>query len=72
MDFEPYTNKYELVPDNVSDNDVKDEANRRASKAGYTTRLGESPNRTKIQTSVPFGREKLNVWPRDKHGNLIQ
>lgn len=27
---------------------------------------------TKIYTSIPIGREKLNVWPRDKDGNLIQ
>ena len=61
----------ELVPENVSVNDMKDEGNRRTAKAGLTTRLGESPYATKIQTSVSFGKAKLNLWPRDKDGNLI-
>ncbi len=61
----------EIVPDNVSPKDLRDELNRRSAKAGYTTRLGECPYRTKIQTTVPFGRPTLNVWPRDKDGKLI-
>lgn len=61
----------ELVPENVSSKDLKDEVNRRTSRAGYTTRYGECPYRTKIQTTVPFGKVKLNNWPRDKNGNLI-
>jgi hypothetical protein len=71
MEFERHTTKYELVPDNVSESDVKDEANRRTAKAGFTTRYGEPTYRTKIQTTCGFGSEKLNVWPRDKQGNLI-
>lgn len=61
----------ELVPENVSEKDLKDEVNRRTAKAGYTTRFGEPPYATKIQTTVPFGKERLNVWPRDKNGRLI-
>ena len=61
----------ELVPENVSETDLKEEVNRRTSRAGYTTRYGECPYATKIQTTVPVGKEKLNVWPRDKNGNLI-
>jgi hypothetical protein len=61
----------DIVPFNIKEKDLRDEVNRRSAKAGYTTRLGESPDRTKIQTTVPFGREKLNIWPRDKNGNLI-
>jgi len=62
----------ELVPDNVSDKDLKDEVLRRNIKAGYPiTRFGEPSYRTKIMTTVPFGKTKLNVWPRDKHGRLI-
>jgi len=61
----------ELVPENVSEKDLKDEVNRRTSRAGYTTRYGECPYATKIQTSVPFGKVKLNIWPRDKNGRLI-
>ena len=61
----------ELVPENVSVSDMKDEVNRRTSRAGYTTRYGECPYATKIQTTVPRGKVKLNVWPRDRDGNLI-
>ena len=61
----------ELVPENVSEKDLKDEVNKRTAKAGYTTRFGEPPYATKIQTTVPFGKTKLNVWPRDKDGRLI-
>jgi hypothetical protein len=49
----------EIVPKNVSEKDLKDEVNRR------TARAGESPYRTKIQTTVCFGKEKFNVWPRN-------
>jgi hypothetical protein len=63
--------KAEFVPDNVSQSDLRDEVNRRTAKAGYTTRLGECPYRTKIQNVVGFGQPRLNVWPRDEHGNLI-
>jgi hypothetical protein len=63
---------YELVPDNVSETDLKNEVNRRTSKCGYTTRLGECPYSTKIMTVVSFGQRKLNVWPRDPvTGKLI-
>lgn len=61
----------ELVPENVSEKDLKDEVHRRTSRAGYTTRYGECPYATKIQTTVQFGKVKLNLWPRDKDGNLI-
>ena len=46
----------ELVPDNVSDKDVKDEANRRAAKCGYCDRNGDPPGRTKIM-SLPSTRQ---------------
>ena len=61
----------ELVPNNVSESVLREEVNRRTARAGYTTSLGEPPYATKIQTTVKFGKEKLNVWPRDKHGRLI-
>ena len=61
----------ELVPENVSETDLKEEVNKRTSRAGYTTRYGECPYATKIQTTSNFGKVKLNVWPRDKAGNLI-
>ncbi len=60
----------EIVPTNVSEKDLRDEVNSRTAKAGYTTRYGECPYSTKIQTTVPCGKTKLNVWPRDKNGQL--
>jgi hypothetical protein len=62
----------ELVAFNENEANVREEVNRRASKAGLTTKCGECPRATKIQTSVAFGRRKLNAWPRDEHGNLIE
>jgi len=49
---------------------VREEALRRSAKAGYTTRDGNPINATKI-SSPGIGESKINVWPRDKHGNLI-
>jgi len=60
----------EIVPDNVSEKDLREEVNRRTCKAGYTTRYGECMARTKIMSNG-IGKSKLNVWPRDKQGNLI-
>jgi hypothetical protein len=57
--------KGEIVPNDVSEKDLRDEVNRRTAKAGYTTKYGECPYRTKIMTVVSLGQTKLNVWPRD-------
>lgn len=72
----------EIVPHNVSEKDLKDEVIRRNARVGYTTRSGEPPYRTKIMILPPngqyeknydkiFGERKLNLWPRDKNGKLI-
>lgn len=61
----------ELIPSSRSDKDLQDEMNERSCKAGLTTRFGECARASKIQTSVPFGRTKLNIWPRDENGELI-
>ena len=61
----------EIVPSGVSEKDLRDEANSRTCKAGYTTRYGEPTYSTKIQATVLFGKTKLNVWPRDENGHLI-
>ncbi len=62
----------ELIPVNVSDVDLQDEMNARSCKAGLTNRQGECVRGTsKIMTTVPFGKTKLNLWPRDEHGQLI-
>jgi hypothetical protein len=49
----------ELVPENVNEKDLREEVHRRTARAGYTTKYGEPPFRTKIM-SMPFtekGRE---------------
>jgi hypothetical protein len=61
----------ELIPASRSEKDLQDEMIYRSWKSGYTTRLGECPRGTKIQGLVFWGKAKLNVWPRDEHGNLI-
>jgi hypothetical protein len=60
----------EIVPETVSDKDLREEVIARNAKAGYTTRFGEPPYATKIMARG-YGPSKLNVWPRDEHGNLI-
>ncbi len=62
----------EIIPASESTDSVRDEAHRRAAKAGYCTRYGECRAATKIQNTVNWGRQKLNVWPRDNNGNLIE
>lgn len=62
----------ELVSPDVSEKDLHEEVNRRTAKAGYTTKYGECTQATKIQISIPFGKRKLNLWPRDKSGKLIE
>lgn len=61
----------DLVPDDYSEKNVIDEANRRSCLAGYTNRHGEPTGHTKIMSTVPFGKVKLNIWPRDEKGNLV-
>lgn len=63
---------FESIPMSVSDADLRDEMNARSCKSGLTNRAGECVRGTgKIMTTVPFGRTKLNLWPRDKNGQLI-
>lgn len=51
---------FEVVPENVSIKDLKDEALRRNSRAGYCTRLGEPPHRTKIMAAPPTEQYRKN------------
>ena len=55
-----------------SESNVREEALRRSAKAGYTTRNGEQTRATKPIATVAWGQTKLNVWPRDAEGNLIE
>jgi len=52
----------EFVPDNVSEQDVKEEANRKASKCGYCTREGNPTYRLKI--SEGWSREYEQNYER--------
>lgn len=62
----------DIIPFNMSERDLREEVNDRTAKAGYTTKYGECRDATKIMTTVPYGETKLNIWPRDKNGNLIE
>ena len=53
-----------------SESNVREEVNRRSCKAGYTTRDGNPIHGTKIM-GPGIGQSKLNQWPRNKEGNLI-
>jgi len=50
----------ELVPENVSEKDLKDEVLTRNSRAGYCTRLGEPPYRTRIMAQPPNEQYRKN------------
>lgn len=64
-------NDGEAVAWNENKSNVHEEVLRRSAKAGYCTRNGEPVCSTKVQATVPCGKQKLNVWPRDKNGQLI-
>jgi len=57
----------EFIPDNVSEKDVIEEANLRASKCGYCTREGNPTYRQKI--SFGYSRKYSENWERIKNGN---
>jgi len=63
-------NEMEIIPSYISERDIREEVNSRTAKAGYTTKYGECPCRTKIQNRG-YGESRLNVWSRDENGNLI-
>lgn len=54
-----------------SEANVREEVNRRTCKAGYTNREGGPPTTGKVM-SQGIGERKLNIWPRDKNGQLIE
>lgn len=77
-------NDGEIVDWNESEANVREEVNRRTCKAGYTNREGGPPASGKGDSYRPvnkkkydevhervFGKKKLNIWPRDSEGNLI-
>jgi hypothetical protein len=70
----PQMDRGELVPDDVSGRELRAEAGRRAHAAGYDVRRdgGLGPPPAKVQGLCPWGPRKLNVWPRDARGRLIE
>lgn len=61
----------DLVSFSADSKDVLAEVIRRGAKVGHCTKHGECPRATRIQDLCAWGRTKLNVWPRDENGNLI-
>lgn len=63
----------ELIAQGRSDRDLQNEMNARTFKSGLTNRQGEcSRSSGKIMSTVSFGESKLNIWPRDASGQLIE
>ena len=60
----------DIVPVNEPEKNVREEVNRRTWKAGHTDRDGQMKDPPKIMSNG-VGESKLNVWPRDEQGNLI-
>ena len=60
----------DIIPNDINRRDLYEEVNSRTCRAGYTTRNGGKIP-LKVQTSVSWGQVKLNIWPRDADGNLI-
>ncbi len=61
----------ELVPQDVTSEELRHEAGLRAYHAGYdVTRSGGRPPK-RIMTTVTWGQRRYNLWPRDAQGRLI-
>lgn len=63
-------NDGETVRWTANEDDLRAEVNRRTYKAGYTDSDGQQMVRN-IMSTVPCGEVRLNIWPRDREGNLI-
>lgn len=50
----------ELIPSDVSEKDVREEACRRGAKLGHCTKYGEPPFRTKIMAAPPTRKYEEN------------
>lgn len=50
----------DIVPFNANKKDLRDEVNRRTANAGYTTKQGEPPYRTKIMAQPANERYRKN------------
>lgn len=61
-------NETEIIPSAMSQSDIVEEVNSRTAKAGYTTKNGEYPYRTKIMTMPPtkgFGDNYRRAFGHD-------
>jgi hypothetical protein len=61
----------DLVPDDMSRADLRQESNLRAMKAGYPVTREGKHRPLRIMTTAFWGKPKSNLWPRDSLGNLI-
>ena len=61
----------DIVSVTESESRLRDEVNRRTHKAGYTDRDGQPKDLPKIRIFGGLGESKLNIWPRDENGQLI-
>ncbi len=61
----------DIVSVTESESNIRDEVNRRTWKAGHTDRDGQPKDWPKIRIFGGTGESKLNLWPRDGAGNLI-
>ena len=64
-------NSGEVIPPGTPPAGLQDELNHRTWKAGYTDRDGQAKDPPKIRSFGGIGETKLNVWPRDENGELI-
>lgn len=53
-------NQGDIVPFNADEKQLREEVNSRTAKAGYTTRRGECPYRTKIMIQPPTRKYEEN------------
>ena len=60
-----------IPPGTRSESDLRDEMNYRSAKKGLTNRQGECCKGTGKIMSQGVGENKLNLWPRDENGQLI-
>ena len=58
--------------DIMTNSEHQEEVNHRTFNAGYTDRDGKPRDLPKIRIFGGYGEAKLNVWPRDENGNLIE
>jgi hypothetical protein len=64
-------NSGEVLPLGTPPAGLQDELNHRTWKAGTTDHDGQPLDFPRIRIFGGLGETKLNIWPRDSEGNLI-